>query len=359
MNNPKIKKETYQSEKEKKKEIKYNTGKLNKIPPILTQISNIKLKNTDEQKKEVLKRSNNNNIEYLTLLIEKLYDNYNGLFKLFQDKLGLINENIESLLGQKRKREYDKLMYTPKKKSKFEEKDIDINSDYPKELYSPNINSDNESIVSDTYNVNFNLRKNINSNNGKIKSIEKFFMDYFNKDYSNSIFYGTPKKSKIEIVSPCIIKYEKMVIGKKQFIIVGKEKIKFNENFKIQFIVNKFDNHFYVGFINLDLALKSNSVYKFHNWKSEASILFSTRKTIWNYLNKTTNKKGGIKIKCNDVKTTYPITFSYNLKEKSLKIELRDFQTIICLNSIINSKNDFRFIIFFEGPGTIIQIKKY
>ena len=49
-----------------------------------------------------------------------------------------------------------------KKKSKFEEKDIDINSDYPKELYSPNINSDNESIVSDTYNVNFNLRKNIN-----------------------------------------------------------------------------------------------------------------------------------------------------------------------------------------------------
>ena len=160
-------------------------------------------------------------------------------------------------------------------------------------------------------------------------------MDYFNKDYSNSIFYGTPKKSKIEIVSPCIIKYEKMaLIGKKQFIIVGKEKIKFNENFKIQFIVNKFDSHFYVGFINLDLALKSNTMCRFHNWKSEASILFSTRKTIWNYLDNTLIKKGGIKIKCNEVKNYFPITFSYNLKDKILKIELRDFQTIINLNSI-------------------------
>ena len=92
------------------------------FPPPPNQISNIKLKNTDEQKKEVLKRSNNNNIEYLTLLIEKLYDNYNGLFKLFQDKLGLINENIESLLGQKRKREYDKLMYTPKKNQNLKKK---------------------------------------------------------------------------------------------------------------------------------------------------------------------------------------------------------------------------------------------
>ena len=188
--------------------------------------------------------------------------------------------------------------------------------------------------------------------------VEKFFMDYFNKDNSNSIFYGTPKQSKIEIVSPNIIKYEKMVTGKKQFIILGKEKIKFNENFKIQFNINKFENHFYVGFINLDLALKSNSVYKFHNWKSEASILFSTRKTIWNYLDKFIIKKGGIKIKCNDIKTTSPITFIYNLKEKNLKLELRDFQTKIKLNSIVNTKNDFRFIIFFEGPGTIIQIKK-
>ncbi len=198
----------------------------------------------------------------------------------------------------------------------------------------------------------------MNSNNDKVKSIEKFFMDYFNKDNSNSIFYGTPKQSKIEIISPNIIKYEKRVTGKKQFIILGKEKIKFNENFKIQFNINKFENHFYVGFINLDLALKSNSVYKFHNWKSEASILFSTRKTIWNYLDKFIIKKGGIKIKCNDIKTTSPITFIYNLKEKNLKLELRDFQTKIKLNSIVNTKNDFRFIIFFEGPGTIIQIKK-
>jgi hypothetical protein len=355
MNNKKQKKVKFQCDNKDNKIINPNTKKLLNIQSTVNLNSN---NYNMENKNQISKMSNNFSYDLRVFIKQTIDEKYIGIVKILGELMDKI-QNIQSFLGQKRIRHNDSINHTPKKKySKFEEKDIDINNEFQNELYSPNVNSDNESIVSDTYNANFNLRKSTNINKDKIKPVEKFLMDYFNKDCSNSIFYGTPKKSRIEITSPNIIKYEKMAPNKKQFIILGKEKIKFNENFKIQFIVNKFDSHFYVGFINLDLALKSNTMCRFHNWKSEASILFSTRKTIWNYLDNTLIKKGGIKIKCNEVKITSSINFSYSLKDKILKIELRDFQKVINLSSIANNKSDYRFIIFFEGPGTIIQIKK-
>ena len=366
MNNQKIKNEFhFNFEKEEQKDIKCNIGKSTKISiPIMNQISKNIRKSSNEQNHSTIKNYHNISGGYQDLkhFLKKMNDGITLLHTLFNTKFDSLNqkiENIEKLLGEKRIRmEEEYSIYTPEKNCyRNFDKDYDINNDC--QTTSALNNFDNESLMSHQYIPYFHERKKINVNNNKSLIIEKFLMDYFNKDNSNSIFYGTPKKSKIEIISPYLIKYDKKVPNRKQFIVIGKNKITFNENFKIQFIVNKCAHHFYVGIVNLDLALNSKTECKFHNWKSEASILFSSRKTIWNYLDNINRikKKGGTKIQCNDVYITSSINFIY-IKDK-LKIEFKDFQTIINVNSIVNTKNDFRLIIFFEGPGIIIQIKNF
>ncbi len=269
-----------------------------------------------------------------------------SLIKIITNKpKNLINENNQNLLlGKKRKNES---INTPKKKNNKplnEERDIDINKNIEIQLYSPYTNSDNESIIS-------NICSNLRSANKFNKSfvLENFLNDYYDR-VDDSIFYGIPKKSTIEIRNNWVY-YEKKNAKKKQFVIFGKEDLKLIENFAYLFHIIKKQSNVYFGLINVNLI--KDIKFKFHNWKSEASILFSTRKTIWNY---QTNGRNGKKIKCNDIIKGDKFTFSFFSKEKKLIISYGDKNIEkLYLNDI---KSIFRLVIFFEGEGVKMEVKK-
>ena len=259
----------------------------------------------------------------------------------------LLHENNKNLLiGKKRKSESINSLKNKNNQPLNEERDIDINNNYKNieiQLYSLNENSDNESIISNIYS---NVR-NVN----KYKSLElnNFLNDYYDM-VDNSIFYGIPKKSTIEIRNNCVY-YEKPNTKKKQFIIIGKKELKMNENFNYCFHIIKKKSHVYFGLINMNLI--NNKKFKFHSWKSEASILFSTRKTIWNYQTKEHNGK---KIKCNDIIEGDKVTFSFFSKKKKLIISYGDEKSEKLYLNVRES--NFRLVIFFESEGVKMEVNK-
>ena len=258
----------------------------------------------------------------------------------------LLQENNQNLiLGKKRKSESISSPKNKNNKPLNEERDIDINNNYKNieiQLYSLNDNSDNESIIS---NIDSNLRS-VNKINKSLE-LKNFLKDYYDK-VDNSIFYGIPKKSTIEIRNNFVY-YEKLNTKKKQFIIIGKNELNMNENFNYCFHIIKKKSHVYFGLINMNLI--KDTKFKFHSWKSEASILFSTRKTIWNYQTKEHNGK---KIKCNDIIEGDKVTFSFFSKEKTLIISYGD-EKIEKLYLNVRESN-FRLVIFFESEGVKMEV---
>ena len=307
------------------------------------------------------------------------YNEYSKIFKNIYQKLENItelknqitilnkfNEKIYQMLTNKRNREINynlensqlnqtlELSLNEKEQS-LENKEINLNDILDRTIS----NIDFKNIpIEESFLINQSVIKEERKNNQKnlIFEIQKNnfnkFINYLYNSIPNNqtLFYGIPKKSSLEILDNNILNFRNNSF-KKHIIIFGKDNLNFNRDFKYVFTFLKCNSQSFVGIINLSLA--SDYRLNFSSCKSKSSILFSTKTKIFNYL----TKKKGIKLSTGRVEDGDFVVFKYEFSYRALIINYKGFNEIIEIKSE-DIKNDvFRIGIFFQGYGSEIKVE--
>ena len=230
------------------------------------------------------------------------------------------------------------------------------------ELHSDNQNdnkiylhSDNQSNFDNSSIKNNKEKDNINKN--KIVKESKFeieFQKYYIKDeFNNSIFYGIPFDSNINFIDNNTIEYPNSNINK-QFFLLTKDILNFNEDFKYVFILHKMGIGISIGLVNINLTVKNN--FKMKIVQSKCSILISTSSRIYNYLD---NRNNNNKVISKNKKDFEKIILDYNSRQKYLQFNSPGhFTHSIDLNFNIIKNDEFRIGVFFRGKNTLITVNK-
>ena len=194
---------------------------------------------------------------------------------------------------------------------------------------------------------NDNKNQNLKSNKFEIE-----FQKYFKKiENNNSIFYGIPYDSTINFLNNNTIDYPNLDVNK-QFFILGKDILNFDEDFKYEFILQKIGIGISIGIVNINLTIKNN--FKIQLVQNKCSILLATSSRIFNYLDNSNNK-----VSSKNKKDFEKIILEYNSLKKYLKFESPGhFVNTINLNFDIIKNEEFRIGVFLRGKNTLVTVNK-
>ncbi len=310
----------------------------------------------------------NNNIG--KLILYEIRKNNQHLWKVYE----MLNENINKssnkhdekfnlLLKTKREREneeYKSKKYKEENKNNIsgniyikKEKYCSKNVDDALEQYVNNLNSNDNYIKSTLFTETQSL--NLNSNEIEKANLNTYNLNcdlskYFEIDNESKLLYGCPLNSSITITNDNKIYYPEGN-DSKIYIIIGKEEIRFDNNFKYQFKINKKGQRgITIGFLNINEAIN----HEFGPLKCKnCGFLVSSGKKIYNYLFK--DQKG---IKCNEIKDNSNIIFEYKINNNYIELFINEFTTKINLDfRQIGGNNEFRIAIFIS-KNCFVQVEK-
>ena len=229
------------------------------------------------------------------------------------------------------------------------------------ELQSDNqIDVDNKIILQSDMQIDNKIEigktkeKNKDNKNPNLKSnkFEIEFQKYFKKiENNNSLFYGIPYDSTINFLNNNTIDYPNLDVNK-QFFILGKDILNFDEDFKYEFILQKIGIGISIGIVNINLTIKNN--FKIQLVQNKCSILLATSSRIFNYLDNSYNK-----VSSKNKKDFEKIILEYNSLKKNLKFESPGhFVNTINLNLDIIKNEEFRIGVFLRGKNTLVTVNK-
>ena len=318
-----------------------------------------------KKEKDELPNENNNNFNQLILYeIQKL----NQYLIRLNDSTNKIDGKIDGInqyIRNKRERTNDEVK-SPKKNKNInhnknnmssniyikKEKLFSKNIDDALEQYVNNLNSNENYVKSTLFTDTQSLNINLNENDKIISNynINVDLSNYFEFDNENIILYGCPLNSPITITNDNKIYYPDGN-DSKIYIIIGKEEIRFDNNFKYQFQINKKGSRgVTLGFLNINDAIKQEfGPIKCKN----CGFFLSSGKKIFNYL-----FKGQKDLKCNEIKDNSIIIFEYKINNNYIDVYINDFQTQMNIDfREIGDNNEFRIALFISKNG-FIQVEK-
>ena len=313
---------------------------------------------------------NNNNISKLILYeikkLNKIILKVNDNIKVSTNKIEGKIDGIDSFLRNKREREkiereneknkFKNNIYENKNSGKIwikKEKLYSKNVDDALEQYVHNLNSNENYIKSTVYTDSQSLNLNLNDNdklNSNTYNINYDLSKYFEIDNESTLLYGCPLNSSITITNDNKIYYPEGN-DSKNYIIIGKEEIRFDNNFKYQFQINKKGNRgIVIGFLNIQEAI----LHQFGSTKCKTcGLLVSSSSKIYNYFFKEQKE-----IKCNAIKDNTNIIFEYKINNNFIELSINTFKTKINLDfRQIGGNNEFR-IALFVTKNCFIQVEK-
>ena len=337
----------------------------NRMPYIKKEILDHK-----NDKNESVNEYNNNNISKLILYeikkLNKIILKVNENIKYSTNKIEGKIDGIDFFLKNKRERPKIEREIGKKKfkKNNLENKtsgNIDIkkeklyskNIDDALEQYVHNLNSNENYIKSTVYTDSQSLNLNMNDNdklNSNTYNINYDLSKYFEIDKESTLLYGCPLNSSITITNDNKIYYPEGNDAK-IYIIIGKEEIRFDNNFKYQFQINKRGYRgIVIGFLNIQEAI----LHQFGSTKCKTCGLFvSSSSKIYNYFFKEQKE-----IRCNTIKDNTIVIFEYKINNNYIEISIGSYKTKINLDfRQIGGNNEFRIALFLS-KNSFVQVEK-